>query len=728
MKERLISSATYRLAALAIAHAVTATLALANQPATQLRTGYRIDVTVPIKGDQDEMIRRQVEQIAGQGPNATDRPIVVLVFQSSPGLVKEGDKDRDETAHGSQFERCLALARFLSSPSLTRLRLVAYVPESIEGHAVLPLLACEEIYIASNAEMGRAAIGDTTMDAAITGAYSDVINRRHTLPLPAVMAMLRPDVEVVAVRTLDGENRTVSGTEAAELRRSGTLVREDVLWPGGGLASFSGAMMRQRQWVATANDISDLSNQLGLATSLKKPRNVPKQWHAAKIELTGNINTSRVNQIIRGINESIRVNNTNLIFVNLDAPEISYQEASRLGSFIAELDEAEVVTVGVIGTEIVGPAALVPLSCRDAILLADGKLTPANVAGPSYSPKTSRSTQLVLANIQQRTERPSSLLSVLLDKDIAVKSYIDQSTGRIRLRADWEPALDSERWLAKETVAGGRSIDRAFALQHGLVDAQFTSQDELFASFGLESPPTNLKTPWLDASIQRLLANGWIPRVLLMIGFFALMVELGSPGIGLGGLIAALSFLGFFWIEGLNGNVEWLEILLFLAGVTALAIELFVLPGFGVFGIAGLLMVLVSIVLASQTFIWPTNSDEFREISINLFWVACLALGGMIGLLVMHKQLERLPMFRWVALQPLAGEELSERESRESLVHWEHLIGQEGITTTRLNPSGKAQFGRNIVAVVGSGGLIGEGTPVRVAEVRGNLVIVEEIL
>jgi membrane-bound serine protease (ClpP class) len=168
-----------------------------------------------------------------------------------------------------------------------------------------------------------------------------------------------------------------------------------------------------------------------------------------------------------------------------------------------------------------------------------------------------------------------------------------------------------------------------------------------------------------------------------------------------------------------------LEVILFVAGLISLAIELFVLPGFGMFGIGGLLMLLVSIVLASQTFVWPSTSAQLEEFSMNLFWVACLALGGMIGILVMHKQLERLPMLRWMTLQPAGAFDLDELEARESLVHWEHLLGQEGITTTRLNPSGKAQFGRDIVAVVGSGRMIDEGVAVRVVEVRGNMVIVE---
>src|SRR5690606_18139647 len=106
--------------------------------------------------------------------------------------------------------------------------------------------------------------------------------------------------------------------------------------------------------------------------------------------------------------------------------------------------------------------------------------------------------------------------------------------------------------------------------------------------------------------------------------------------------------------------------------------------------------------------------------------VSVMALGGMIGLLLMHKQLESSPLLRWVTLQPTAAEELAELGQREATAHREHLLGQDGLTTTRLNPSGKAQFGREIVAVVGTGKMIAEGVPVRVVEVRGNLVLVEE--
>ncbi len=204
------------------------------------------------------------------------------------------------------------------------------------------------------------------------------------------------------------------------------------------------------------------------------------------------------------------------------------------------------------------------------------------------------------------------------------------------------------------------------------------------------------------------------------------MFELGSPGVGLGGFVAILAFLGFFWIEGLNGNVEWLEILLFVAGMTALAIEIFILPGFGLFGIGGLLMVITALVLASQTFIFPSNSEQLTLIANNLFWVAISALAVVIGGVMMGKRIENTPLIRWVAIEPAGTDDVAELEMREALVHWEHLLGQDGLTTTRLNPGGKAQFGRMIVNVLGTQ-MIDEGVAVRVVEVRGNSVFVEPL-
>lgn len=689
------------------------------------RPGYLVDVDLPLVGDRDERVRQQVVQIANS-QSGGGRPIVVLRFQASPLAELAGEPDNGGMrTRGSQFERCLSLARFLTSSDAARVRLVAYVPETVEGHAVLPVLACEEIIASPTAELGRSAIDEPT-DETIEAAYRDVVRRRATLPEAVAMAMLDATREVYAIELTDGASTVVGREEAVRLRNQGRVLREETLWQGGALAIFTGQQMRSRRWIPrTVSDETQLTSVLGLVGSLRTTRQLPREWKPVSITLSSSLNQTRVNQIVRGLNEQVDEDGVNLVVLQVDQTECDFQQASRLANFIADLDADKVYTLSLVREPLRGPICLIPVACREAVLLPLADLG----ADSQHSVALMRddSAQRFLGDFSERTNRPLSLLSVLVDVDAKVQEFIHQKNGRRSIFADWQVAAqaDADQWLAKRTLAGRDPIKPEVALQYRLVDSIDDTAAIALSRLGLQEIPEELATPWLDSSIQMLLSQGWLPRLLLTIGFFALMAELGNPGIGAGGFLSALCFLGFFWIEGLNGNVEWLEILLFVAGLVALAVEVFVLPGFGLFGIGGLLMVFVSVVLASQTFIWPTTSTQLSEVASNLFWTACLALAGMIGLLFMHKQLERLPMLKWVTLQP--EEDPEDLHFRESMAHRDHLLGQEGLTTTRLNPSGKAQFGNHIVPVVGSGKLIGEGVPVRVVEVRGNLVLVEEL-
>jgi membrane-bound ClpP family serine protease len=333
-----------------------------------------------------------------------------------------------------------------------------------------------------------------------------------------------------------------------------------------------------------------------------------------------------------------------------------------------------------------------------------------------------------LDDLASRIQRPFPLLTVLADRTAVVSTYVHQGSGLTSIfsQAQIQNHVDRQAWVPKQRVAGGTAIQPEVAMEYGLINSVEETSQLALSRLGLSELPEPMRSSWIDATITLITAQPWIARLLLMIGMMALMVELGSPGISLGGLVAGLCFLGYFWIEALNGNVEMLEILLFFGGIFVLAIELFVLPGFGIFGVTGLMMIFVSLVLAAQTFVWPTSSAELSTVSSNLFWIALIGLGGMIGLVFLHQKLEQLPMFRWLSLQPGGTESIEEVQQREVLTHYEHLAGQLGLTTTRLNPSGKAQFGDDLVSVVGCDGMIEAGSQVRVVEVRGNLIIVEE--
>jgi membrane-bound ClpP family serine protease len=188
-----------------------------------------------------------------------------------------------------------------------------------------------------------------------------------------------------------------------------------------------------------------------------------------------------------------------------------------------------------------------------------------------------------------------------------------------------------------------------------------------------------------------------------------------------------VAFLLFFWSKFLNGTAEWLEVLLFLGGIFCLLLEVMVLPGMGIFGLGGGAMILASLVLANQTFILPRTESQMIELRHSLAIVAASCLIVVATSIALRRYLPSTPVFRKLLLTPTPEEDLLDLEHRESLADFSHLVGQHGVATTNLMPSGKATFGDQLVDVIADGMPIDRGTPLVVVKARGNRVQVRAV-
>ena len=206
------------------------------------------------------------------------------------------------------------------------------------------------------------------------------------------------------------------------------------------------------------------------------------------------------------------------------------------------------------------------------------------------------------------------------------------------------------------------------------------------------------------------------------IGGAGLYIELHTPGVGLGGFVAMVAFIVYFWSQYLHGTAGWLEVMLFLAGVICIAAEIFVLPGFGVLGLGGGLLVIGSLVLASQSFVIPANDYQIRQLQWSLLGILGAAAGIGVVASVARRWLPSAPVFRNVLLAPPAAD--GDLDDSDRLAG---LIGTEGMTTTRLAPAGKARLAGTVYDVTAEGGLIEPGTAVRVVDVRGRRVVVRSL-
>jgi membrane-bound serine protease (ClpP class) len=211
-----------------------------------------------------------------------------------------------------------------------------------------------------------------------------------------------------------------------------------------------------------------------------------------------------------------------------------------------------------------------------------------------------------------------------------------------------------------------------------------------------------------------------------------LVIEFKLPGIGLPAITSALAFLLFFWSHYLSGTADQLEIILFLIGLVCLGLEIFVFPGFGVFGMSGILLMLCSIVMASHSFVWPSNDYEYRELSYTLLQLTGILVAVGAGAALLARYFPSLPLFNRLILkpEPWTGVEAEDPLAKPLLEAYESLaflIGETGRTTSPLRPTGKARFGNLLIDVTAAGAFVEPDSLVEVVDVQGARVIVKRV-
>ena len=126
------------------------------------------------------------------------------------------------------------------------------------------------------------------------------------------------------------------------------------------------------------------------------------------------------------------------------------------------------------------------------------------------------------------------------------------------------------------------------AIKYGFCEAQVNSKEELLKVAGIENYEIiEQKLSWIDQIIMFLI-NPFMSGILIMLIIGGIYFELQTPGIGFPLIVAIIAALLFFAPHYLGGLAAHWEILIFIIGLILLIVEIFVIPGFGVFGIVGI--------------------------------------------------------------------------------------------------------------------------------------------
>ncbi len=267
------------------------------------------------------------------------------------------------------------------------------------------------------------------------------------------------------------------------------------------------------------------------------------------------------------------------------------------------------------------------------------------------------------------------------------------------------------------------------AIAYGFCKGIVADENDLKGRYGLTALIR------FDASWSETLAH-WLTSMtvrgfLLVVIFLAAYVEFHTPGVGLPGLVALIALAIFVGAPYLTGLANVWEIVLILVGILLMLLELFVIPGFGVAGISGVLCVFAGLV---ATFIpeepgqpYPSLVPLLPATLAGLKTAVVTLVGAMfaslIGMMMLSRYLPRVALLRnIVPANPMPSEVLVEDPYRGGA-----RVGDVGRTEGPLRPAGKARFGTLLVDVVTQGEFLEPGVTIEVVERRGNRVVVRAV-
>ncbi len=362
---------------------------------------------------------------------------------------------------------------------------------------------------------------------------------------------------------------------------------------------------------------------------------------------------------------------------------------------------SKVRTIAFINKRAISAGALISLAAKDIVIASGGTIgaaTPVQIGGEAKEalPVEEKTVSYVRKEFRATAEarkRPLKVAEAMVDADVVIPGLI--AKGKL-LTLTTEEAL-------KAKVAD----HRAETIEEALVAVGLA---------GAEIRRSQLN--WAE-ELVRVLTNPIVSSILMTVALLGIIIELRTPGFGVPGALGVTSLGLILWGHWIVQLAGWEELLLATAGLVLLALEVFVIPGFGIAGAMGVLGILAALVLSM---VGHGNTTEL--VMLVAMRVMFSLLFAILASLMLLRFMTRSPIGRRLVLE--TG--LKADQGYASAPDSDHrLLGREGVAVSPLHPAGIAEIDGARVDVVSNGPLIDPGEAVVVERVDGNRVVVKRI-
>lgn len=411
-----------------------------------------------------------------------------------------------------------------------------------------------------------------------------------------------------------------------------------------------------------------------------------------RVPVTGVIEMGLAPFIERSVEEAAR-SGAALVVLDIDTPGGRVDAAERISD---ALRDAAVPVYALVNRRAFSAGALIALS-TDAVYMRPGSVmgaaTPVDGSGTKAPEKIVSAMRSEMRALAEEHGLDPRIAEAMVDESIEVEGVVEE--GKLL-------TLTTEEAVALGYAREVEDLD-ALLEAHGAAGA----------------PVVTMEVNWAE-HIVRFFSHPVVAPFLLSLGFLGLLVEIKTPTFGMAG-IAGLTALGLFFGSHLIVGLAGLEdLLVFGAGLILVGVEVFIIPGFGLFGILGGVAILAGLYMSLLGSL-PTMPD-FTRAGLVLTTTVLVILVSSWALL------RSVVGSRRLARSGVLLTEATDREHGYEAVHRrQELVGREGTAITDLRPSGTALIGDERVDVVSEAEWIPAGTPVRVVSAEGYRHVVRPV-
>lgn len=451
------------------------------------------------------------------------------------------------------------------------------------------------------------------------------------------------------------------------------------------------------------------------------------------IPLSGMIDGGLYSSLERRVNIA-KEKAPDLIIFEIDTFGGGLGPAFEISEYINNIKDAKVIAF--IPTKAISAGALIAISCDEIYMAPQAELGDCEPIVPSseggYQTVGEKIQTVLRTKFRKFAEKngyPILLAEAMVTKEIEIYFITteDNPDGYYITNRDLKEIAEEEKKKIKSKkliIEEGKllTMHSKEAIEYQFAKAIVEDREELLKLLNVDKAEiTLIETNWSEEMVRFL--EGLAP-ILLGIGLVALWMEFKAPGFGLPGIIGILCLATVFLCKHLVGLAETPEIIIFFIGIAFIAVEMFILPGFGIAGISGIVLVLIGLVLSFQDFTIPRTPYDVDLLTKNIFTILCSFLGSGIAVFLIFKYMPGIPIFNRLVLT--ASETAQEGYVIPSQPSGgEELTGRKGKAVTTLHPTGKIEINNHTLDVVTDGEYIEKGQIVEIIEIRGNRIVVK---